>query len=187
MKAGLALNGDICGESKFDRKQYFYPDLPKGYQISQYDIPFCSNGFLDILVQRGDRKEYVRKRIGIERVHIEEDAGKSMYSADSGRRSSSGGSLIDFNRAGVPLLEIVSRPDMRSGIEAAAYGNELRRIVRYLGISDGNMEEGSMRCDVNISVAQKGAEQLGTKVEIKNMNSFTFIAKAIDYEFKRQV
>lgn len=180
------MNGTISHESKFDRKQYFYPDLPKGYQISQYDVPFCTNGYIDILIA-DNAKQYKTKRIGIERLHIEEDAGKSMYIAESGRISGSESSLIDFNRAGVPLLEIVSKPDIASGNEAAAYGSELQRIFRYLGISDGNMEEGSMRCDVNISVAPKGAKKLGTKVEIKNMNSFSFIAKAIDYERDRQV
>eukprot|EP00210_Caulerpa_lentillifera_P008180 g7812.t1 len=186
--ASLALNADINLESKFDRKQYFYPDLPKGYQISQYDIPLSSNGWIEILIQDPVKKQWTPKIIGIERIHIEEDAGKSMYSneGDSGRLSGSEGSLIDFNRAGVPLLEIVSKPDLRSGIEAAAYGAELRRIVRYLGISDGNMDEGSMRCDVNVSVAPRNSNNLGTKVEIKNMNSFSFIAKAIDYEFQRQ-
>ena len=183
----MALHGEICLESKFDRKQYFYPDLPKGYQISQYDVPFCTNGFVDIVVPLGKKNAFLQKRIGIERMHIEEDAGKSIYSAESGRLSGADHSLIDFNRAGVPLLEIVSRPDLQTGAEAAAYGAEIRRIVRYLGISDGNMEEGSMRCDVNISVAAKGATVLGTKVEIKNMNSFSYIAKAIDYEIKRQV
>lgn len=185
VKAGLALNCDIADYSKFDRKQYFYPDLPKNYQISQYDLPIAKNGWLEIeLVD----KEGVatRKRIGITRLHMEEDAGKLVH-AGSDRLSGSAYSLVDFNRTGVPLAEIVSEPDMRSGREAAEYAQELRRILRYLGVSDGNMQEGSLRCDVNISVRPVGADRFGTKVEIKNMNSFNAIERAINYEIERQI
>eukprot|EP00877_Chromochloris_zofingiensis_P003597 jgi/Chrzof1/13238/Cz07g25230.t1 len=180
VKAGLALNCTIASRSKFDRKQYFYPDLPKGYQISQYDEPLCSGGHVEVDTPDGPR------RFGLIRAHLEEDAGKSVHSgADSLARSDY--SLVDFNRAGVPLLEIVTAPDMRSGKDAAAYGAELRRILRFLGISDGNMAEGSMRCDVNVSVRPKGQVALGTKVEVKNMNSFSNMQKAIEFEIDRQV
>eukprot|EP00892_Ulva_mutabilis_P012041 jgi/Ulvmu1/9209/UM005_0309.1 len=184
--AGLALNCKIANVSKFDRKQYFYPDLPKGYQISQYDEPLCENGSLEITwkeeQKQGNKKKKVTKTktIGITRAHLEEDAGKNMHSGGGGD------SLVDLNRAGVPLLEIVTEPDFASGAEAAAYGAELRRIVRFLGISDGNMQEGSMRCDVNVSVRPAGATELGTKVEVKNMNSFGAMQKAIDFEVVRQ-
>jgi aspartyl-tRNA(Asn)/glutamyl-tRNA(Gln) amidotransferase subunit B len=184
VKAGLALNCQIAPYSKFDRKQYFYPDLPKNYQISQFDLPIAEHGWLEIeLVKNG---EPVRKRIGITRLHMEEDAGKLVH-AGSDRLSGSTYSLVDYNRAGVPLVEIVSEPDIRSGEEAAAYAEEIRRIIRYLGVGDGNMQEGSLRCDVNISVRPVGQEAFGTKVEIKNMNSFSAIAKAIDYEIERQI
>jgi aspartyl-tRNA(Asn)/glutamyl-tRNA(Gln) amidotransferase subunit B len=181
VKAGLALNCTIARYSKFDRKQYFYPDLPKNYQISQYDLPIAEHGHLDIQLEDG-----TRKRIGITRLHMEEDAGKLVH-AGSDRLAGSTHSLVDYNRAGVPLIEIVSEPDIRSGQEAAEYAQELRRIVRYIGVSDGNMQEGSLRCDVNISIRPRGADEFGTKVEIKNMNSFSAIQKAIDFEFKRQV
>ncbi|NEO25379.1 MAG: Asp-tRNA(Asn)/Glu-tRNA(Gln) amidotransferase subunit GatB [Kamptonema sp. SIO4C4] len=184
VKAGLALNCQIAPYSKFDRKQYFYPDLPKNYQISQYDLPIAEHGWLEIELVEND--EPIRKKIGITRLHMEEDAGKLVH-AGSDRLSGSTHSLVDFNRAGVPLLEIVSEPDIRSGVEAAEYGQELRRIMRYLGISDGNMQEGSLRCDVNISVRPVGQDAFGTKVEIKNMNSFSAIQKAIDYEIERQI
>ncbi|MCX7592179.1 MAG: Asp-tRNA(Asn)/Glu-tRNA(Gln) amidotransferase subunit GatB [Fischerella sp.] len=185
VKAGLALNCQIAKYSKFDRKQYFYPDLPKNYQISQYDLPIAEHGWLEIeLVDRdGDP---IRKRIGITRLHMEEDAGKLVH-AGSDRLSGSAYSLVDYNRAGVPLIEIVSEPDLRSGQEAAEYAQELRRIMRYLGVSDGNMQEGSLRCDVNVSVRPVGQKQFGTKVEIKNMNSFNAIQKAIEYEIERQI
>ena len=185
VKAGLALNCQIARTSKFDRKQYFYPDLPKNYQITQYDIPIAEHGHLQIeyLDEQGNP---IRKRIGITRMHMEEDAGKLVH-AGSDRLAGSSYSLVDYNRAGVPLVEIVSEPDMRSGEEAAAYAQELQRIVRYLGVSDGNMQEGSMRCDVNISIRPVGSDQFGTKVEIKNMNSFNAIQRAIDYEVKRQI
>ena len=185
VKAGLALNSQIADYSKFDRKQYFYPDLPKNYQISQYDLPIAEHGWLEIeLVD--DAGEATRKTIGITRLHMEEDAGKLVH-AGSDRLSGSTYSLVDFNRTGVPLVEIVSEPDMRSGQEAAEYAQELRRILRYLGVSDGNMQEGSLRCDVNISVRPVGQKEFGTKVEIKNMNSFSAIQKAIEYEIDRQI
>ncbi|TAF08460.1 MAG: Asp-tRNA(Asn)/Glu-tRNA(Gln) amidotransferase subunit GatB [Nostocales cyanobacterium] len=185
VKAGLALNCQIARYSKFDRKQYFYPDLPKNYQISQYDLPIAEHGWIEIeLVD--DAGNPTRKRIGITRLHMEEDAGKLVH-AGSERLSGSSYSLVDYNRAGVPLVEIVSEPDLRTGQEAAEYAQELRRIVRYLGVSDGNMQEGSLRCDVNISVRPVGRKEFGTKVEIKNMNSFSAIQKAIDYEIERQI
>jgi len=186
VKAGLALNCTIAPYSKFDRKQYFYPDLPKNYQISQYDLPIAEHGWLEIELVDKKTKAVERKRIGITRLHMEEDAGKLVHGG-SDRLAGSTYSLVDFNRAGVPLVEIVSEPDLRTGQEAAEYAQELRRIVRYLGISDGNMQEGSLRCDVNISVRPVGQKEFGTKVEIKNMNSFSAIQKAIDYEIQRQV
>ncbi|MFM7904866.1 MAG: Asp-tRNA(Asn)/Glu-tRNA(Gln) amidotransferase subunit GatB [Microcystis sp.] len=186
VKLGLAIDGKITPHSKFDRKQYFYPDLPKNYQISQYDLPIVEQGQLEIEIVDKKTKEVSRKIIGITRLHMEEDAGKLVH-AGSERLSGSTHSLVDFNRTGVPLLEIVSEPDLRTGTEAAEYAQELRRLVRYLGISDGNMQEGSLRCDVNISVRKKGAKKFGTKVEIKNMNSFSAIQKAIEYEIDRQI
>jgi aspartyl-tRNA(Asn)/glutamyl-tRNA(Gln) amidotransferase subunit B len=185
VKAGLALNCQIAKYSKFDRKQYFYPDLPKNYQISQYDLPIAEHGWLEIEILDKDGNP-VRKKIGITRLHMEEDAGKLVH-AGSDRLSGSTYSLVDYNRAGIPLVEIVSEPDIRSGQEAAEYAQELRRIVRYLGVSDGNMQEGSLRCDVNISVRPVGQKEFGTKVEIKNMNSFSAIQKAIEYEIERQI
>ncbi|NEP09513.1 MAG: Asp-tRNA(Asn)/Glu-tRNA(Gln) amidotransferase subunit GatB [Symploca sp. SIO1A3] len=185
VKASLAINCQIAPYSKFDRKQYFYPDLPKNYQISQYDLPIATQGWLEIELtdEAGDP---IRKKIGITRLHMEEDAGKLVH-AGSDRLSGSTYSLVDYNRAGVPLVEIVSEPDLRSGQEAAEYAQELRRIMRYIGVSDGNMQEGSLRCDVNISVRPVGQKEFGTKVEIKNMNSFNAIQKAIDYEIERQI
>ncbi|AFY68703.1 aspartyl/glutamyl-tRNA(Asn/Gln) amidotransferase subunit B [Thalassoporum mexicanum PCC 7367] len=180
IKAGLALNCQIAPHSKFDRKQYFYPDLPKNYQISQFDLPIAEHGWLDINLEDGSTK-----RIGITRLHMEEDAGKLVH-AGADRLSGSSHSLVDYNRTGVPLAEIVSEPDMRSGEEAAAYAQELRRILRYLEVCDGNMQEGSLRCDVNISVRPVGTEKFGVKVEIKNMNSFNAIQRAIEYEINRQ-
>lgn len=185
VKAGLALNCQIAKYSKFDRKQYFYPDLPKNYQISQYDLPIAEHGWLEIELVDADGNPS-RKRIGITRLHMEEDAGKLVHGG-SDRLSGSTYSLVDYNRAGVPLVEIVSEPDMRSGQEAAEYAQELRRILRYLGVSDGNMQEGSLRCDVNISVRPVGQQEFGTKVEIKNMNSFNAIQRAIEYEIERQI
>jgi aspartyl-tRNA(Asn)/glutamyl-tRNA(Gln) amidotransferase subunit B len=185
VKAGRALNCQIAKYSKFDRKQYFYPDLPKNYQVSQYDLPIAEQGWLEIEIV-DDQGEAVRKKIGITRLHMEEDAGKLVHGG-SDRLAGSTHSLVDFNRTGVPLIEIVSEPDLRSGLEAAEYAQELRRIVRYLGVSDGNMQEGSLRCDVNISVRPQGQKEFGTKVEIKNMNSFSAIQRAIEYEIDRQI
>ncbi|MBQ2645369.1 Asp-tRNA(Asn)/Glu-tRNA(Gln) amidotransferase subunit GatB [bacterium] len=173
---GLALHCEIPHRCKFDRKQYFYADLPKGYQISQYDEPICINGYIDI---QG-------KRIGITRAHLEEDAGKLVHAGASGIAGSSY-SLVDLNRAGTPLLEIVSEPDMRSSDEARAYMEELRTILRYIGVCDGNLEEGSMRCDANISVRPFGQKEFGTRAEIKNVNSFRALQRAIDYEVDRQI
>ncbi|CAN4120620.1 unnamed protein product [Withania somnifera] len=178
VRVGLALNCKLSLNSKFDRKQYFYPDLPKGYQISQFDIPIATGGYLDVdlpLEYGGGHRKF-----GITRVHMEEDAGKLLHT-DGGSYSQ-----VDLNRAGVPLLEIVSEPDMRTGIEAAEYASELQRLVRYLGVSNGNMQEGSLRCDVNISVRPIGQLEFGTKVEIKNLNSFSSVSRAIDYEISRQ-
>lgn len=173
---GLALNSTIPNRCKFDRKQYFYPDLPKGYQISQYDEPICIGGYLDI----------DGKRIGITRAHLEEDAGKLVHAGADGIAGSNY-SLVDLNRAGTPLLEIVSEPDMRSSDEAKAYVEELRNILRYIGVCDGNLEEGSMRCDANISVMPKGSKEFGTRAEIKNVNSFRALQRAIEYEVERQI
>ncbi len=184
VKAGMALNCQIAPYSKFDRKQYFYPDLPKNYQISQYDLPIAEHGWLEIELIDPENQP-VRKKIGITRLHMEEDAGKLVHGG-SDRLSGSTHSLADYNRAGVPLCEIVSEPDLRSGLEAAEYAQELRRILRYLEVSDGNMQEGSLRCDVNISIRPVGQAEFGTKVEIKNMNSFNAIQRAIDYEIERQ-
>ena len=174
---GLALNCEIAEISKFDRKQYFYPDLPKGYQISQYDLPVCKNGYIMI---NG-------KKIGITRAHLEEDAGKLVHAGGiGGRLDSSAYSLVDLNRAGTPLLEIVSEPDIRSADEAKAYMEELRNIVKYMGVCDGNLEEGSMRCDANISIRPFGQKEFGTRAEIKNINSFSALKRAVEYEIVRQ-
>ncbi|ERN41619.1 aspartyl/glutamyl-tRNA(Asn/Gln) amidotransferase, B subunit [Rubidibacter lacunae KORDI 51-2] len=186
VKMGLALNCEIARYSKFDRKQYFYPDLPKSYQISQYDMPIAEHGHLTIELYDKQSGKATSKRIEIARLHMEEDAGKLVH-VGSDRLSGSTHSLVDYNRGGVPLMEIVSEPDIRTGEEAAEYAQELQRTVRYLGVGDGNMQEGSLRCDVNVSVRPKGASKFGTKVEIKNMNSFSAIQKAIDYEIARQV
>ena len=173
---GLALNCEIAEKCKFDRKQYFYADLPKGYQISQYDEPICGKGYLMV---NG-------KKIGITRAHLEEDAGKLVHAGADGLAGSSY-SLVDLNRAGTPLLEIVSEPDMRSPQEARAYMEELRNIVRYVGVCDGNLEEGSMRCDANISIMPKGSNKFGTRAEIKNVNSFKALERALEYEIDRQI
>lgn len=186
IKMGLAIEGEIARYSKFDRKQYFYPDLPKNYQISQFDLPIVEHGKLEIELVDPKTKEVRKKTIGITRLHMEEDAGKLVH-AGSDRLAGSTHSLVDFNRTGIPLLEIVSEPDLRSGQEASEYAQELRRVVRYLGIGDGNMQEGSLRCDVNISVRPVGQKEFGVKVEIKNMNSFSAIQKAIEYEIERQI
>ncbi len=172
---GLALNSTIPNHCKFDRKQYFYPDLPKGYQISQYDEPICSGGWVQIS----------NKKIGITRAHLEEDAGKLVHAGASGLYGSSY-SLVDLNRAGTPLLEIVSEPDMRSSEEAREYVENLRNILRYIGVCDGNLEEGSMRADANISIRPIGQKEFGTRAEIKNVNSFRSLVRAIEYEFIRQ-
>ncbi|NCN40587.1 Asp-tRNA(Asn)/Glu-tRNA(Gln) amidotransferase subunit GatB [bacterium] len=173
VKMGLALNCSIRNVSRFARKNYFYPDLPKGYQISQFDEPLCEEGFVEFFVD-GERK-----KIRIERAHMEEDAGKSIHHG--------GHTLINLNRAGVPLLEIVSGPDLRSPQEAAEYARTIRQILRYLEVCDGNLEEGSMRCDCNVSVREVGTEKFGTKVELKNINSFRFVEKALEYEIQRQI
>lgn len=175
IRLGLALGSRINNTSYFDRKNYFYADLPKGYQITQDRQPICIGGALEIKV--GDAKKTVR----LHHIHMEEDAGKSMHDQDPRH------SLIDLNRAGVPLLEIVSEPDLRSAEEVDAYMTAMRQLVRYLGISDGNMEEGSMRCDCNVSVRKKGATALGERCEIKNLNSMRYARRAIDYEVKRQI
>lgn len=173
IKTGLALGCDIRRKSVFARKNYFYPDLPKGYQISQYDQPLCENGKVTFKV------DGVEKTISITRAHMEEDAGKSSHHGEY--------TLINYNRSGIPLLEVVSGPDIRSPAEAAEYARTIRQIVRYLDVCDGNLEEGSLRCDCNVSVRKAGALQLGTKVEIKNINSFRFVEKAIEYEIERQI
>jgi aspartyl-tRNA(Asn)/glutamyl-tRNA(Gln) amidotransferase subunit B len=185
VKAALALNLKIAAHSKFDRKQYFYPDLPKNYQISQYDEPIAEEGWIEVEVAEKGKETYL-KTIGIERLHMEEDAGKLVH-AGSDRLAGSTHSLVDYNRAGVALAEIVSKPDLRTGREAAEYASEIRRIMRYLGVSDGNMQEGSLRCDVNISVRRGPDAPFGTKVEIKNMNSFSAIQRACEYEIQRQI
>merc|ERR1712078_42013 len=185
VKTSLALNLNVAEHCKFDRKQYFYPDLPKNYQISQFDEPLAENGWLEVeVVEKG--KILILKKIGIERLHMEEDAGKLVH-AGSDRLAGSKYSLVDYNRAGIALVEIVSKPDIRTGREAAEYASEIRRIVRYIGVSDGNMQEGSLRCDVNISVRRGPDAPFGTKVEIKNMNSFLAIQKACEYEIQRQI
>jgi len=174
IRVGLATHCRIARYSRWARKNYFYPDLPKGYQISQYELPLCTEGHLDIEADGGG------KRVGLTRIHMEEDTGKNIHDAHGGA------SLVDFNRSGVPLLEIVSEPDLRSPAEAGAYLRKLRAILRYLEVCDGNMEEGSFRCDANVSVRPRGSDTLGTKVEIKNMNSFRAVEKALAYEIKRQ-
>jgi len=176
IKLGIAMNCEIANHQYFARKNYFYPDLPKGYQITQDTTPICTEGFIDI--QSDDLKQ---TRIGITRIHMEEDAGKSIHDVDVYD------TLVDLNRAGTPLLEIVTEPDLRSSDEAYQYLTEVRKLVRYLEICDGNMEEGSLRCDANISVRLKGETKLGTKVEVKNMNSIRNVQKAIEFEITRQI
>lgn len=173
IKTGLALNCTIAQYSRFARKNYFYPDLPKAYQISQYEQPICEHGFLEITVNGQS------KRIGITRIHMEEDAGKTIHEAQH--------SLVDLNRTGTPLLEIVSEPDIRTPAEAVAYMKKLHNILRWIDVCDGNMQEGSLRCDANVSVRPVGQKDLGTRTEIKNLNSFRFLEKAIEYEIKRQI
>ena len=175
IKAGIATNCTIAKESKNDRKNYFYPDLPKSYQISQFDMPLCTNGFVEIETENGPKK------IRLVRIHIEEDAGKLNHD-EYGR-----GSLVDLNRAGVPLIEIVSEPDISSASEAEAYLKKLKSILEYIEVSDCKMQEGSLRADVNVSVKKKGTDELGTRTEMKNMNSFRSIVRAIEYESERQI
>jgi aspartyl-tRNA(Asn)/glutamyl-tRNA(Gln) amidotransferase subunit B len=178
VKAGLSLNCKINPESQWSRKNYFYPDLPKGYQISQYDRPLCQHGYIEISADGS------RKKIGVQRIHMEEDAGKSLHEGfpDSGRYT-----YLDFNRSGVPLVEIVTDPDIRSSAEAHDYLARLKQILEYLDVNDGNMEEGSLRCDANVSVRKVGETKFGTRTELKNINSFRFVQKAIDYEIERQI
>lgn len=176
VKMGLACNAQIREFNYYARKNYFYADLPKGYQITQDKTPICNGGFVQIKLKDGSTK-----KIGLTRIHMEEDAGKSMHDQDLYD------TLVDYNRAGVPLIEIVSEPDIRSAEEAYAYVTEMRKLVRYLDICDGNMEEGSLRCDANVSVRLKGAEKFGTKVEVKNMNSISNVKRAIEYEIIRQI
>ncbi|MBQ0741767.1 MAG: Asp-tRNA(Asn)/Glu-tRNA(Gln) amidotransferase subunit GatB [Pseudomonas sp.] len=176
VKFGLAIDAEIADINVFARKNYFYPDLPKGYQISQMDLPIVGKGFLDITLEDG-----TIKRVGVTRAHLEEDAGKSLHEDFHGM------SGIDLNRAGTPLLEIVSEPDMRNAKEAVAYAKTIHSLVRYLGICDGNMAEGSLRCDCNVSIRPKGQAEFGTRCEIKNVNSFRFIEKAINTEVQRQI
>jgi aspartyl-tRNA(Asn)/glutamyl-tRNA(Gln) amidotransferase subunit B len=176
IKFGLAIEAQIAPRSVFARKNYFYPDLPKGYQISQYELPVVHHGHLDIMLDDGTAKS-----IGITRAHLEEDAGKSLHEDFHGMTG------IDLNRAGTPLLEIVSEPDMRSAKEAVAYMRKLHTLVRYLEICDGNMQEGSFRCDANVSVRPKGEQRLGTRAELKNLNSFRFVERAIEFEIARQI
>jgi aspartyl-tRNA(Asn)/glutamyl-tRNA(Gln) amidotransferase subunit B len=173
---GLATHSTVAPRSVFARKNYFYPDLPKGYQISQFELPIVHDGYLDIELEDGSSK-----RIGITRAHLEEDAGKSLHENFMGKTG------IDLNRAGTPLLEIVSEPDIRSAKEAVAYMKKIHSLVRYLGISDGNMQEGSFRCDANVSIRPAGQEEFGTRAEIKNINSFRFVEQAINYEVERQI
>ncbi|MBF0459520.1 MAG: Asp-tRNA(Asn)/Glu-tRNA(Gln) amidotransferase subunit GatB [Nitrospirae bacterium] len=174
IKTGLALGSSISGFSRFARKNYFYPDLPKGYQISQFELPICEGGFVMLNV------DGVERRINLTRIHMEEDAGKNIH------EGAGNFSYVDLNRAGVPLMEIVSEPDIRTPKEAAVYVRKLRTILRYLDVCDGNMEEGSLRCDANVSIRPQGTEALGVKTEIKNINSFRFIEKALEYEIERQ-
>jgi aspartyl-tRNA(Asn)/glutamyl-tRNA(Gln) amidotransferase subunit B len=178
ISASLALHCKINPFSRFARKNYFYPDLPKGYQISQYDQPLAEHGYLDIVTDAG------KKRIGVTRVHMEDDAGKSIH---DGFKDSDKYTYVDLNRSGTPLIEIVSEPDMRSSDEAHAYLTEIKQVIQYIGVSDCDMEKGQLRCDANVSVRLKGAPEFGTKVEVKNVNSFRFVKQAIEYEIERQV
>ena len=175
IKMGLALNCEINQVNYFDRKNYFYADLPKGYQITQDNQPICRNGYIDLVLSDG-----TEKRIGINRIHLEEDAGKSLHDQDDNY------SYVDLNRAGVPLIEIVTEPDIRSAEEASLLLTEMRKLVRHLGVSDGNMEEGSLRCDANISIREPGTIEFGTRCEVKNLNSIRNVRRAMEFEFKRQ-
>src|SRR5579871_6072637 len=178
IQASLALNCRVSPSSIFARKNYFYPDLPKGYQISQYDQPLAEHGYVDIEV------DGVNKRIGVTRVHMEDDAGKSVH---DGFKDSDRYTYVDLNRSGTPLIEIVSEPDIRSSDEAHAYLTELKQVLQYIGVSTCDMEKGHLRCDANVSVRLKGAEKFGTKAEVKNLNSFRFLKMALDQEIERQV
>src|SRR5215467_1440069 len=178
VRAALGLNCRVNPESQWARKNYFYPDLPKGYQISQYDRPLAQHGFIEISVNE------TRKKIGVQRVHIKENTGKSLH---EGFPDSSRYTYLDFNRSGVPLIEIVSEPDIRSSAEANDYLRRLKEILEYLDVNDGNMEEGSLRCDANVSVRKNGEQKFGTRTELKNINSFRFVQKAIDFEIDRQI
>ena len=178
MRASLALHGTVHERSRFARKNYFYPDLPKGYQISQYELPLATGGWLEI------EHDATRKRIGITRLHLEEDAAKNLH---EGFAQSAQKAYIDYNRCGTPLIEIVSEPDLRAPAEAYAYLTTLRQILLYTGVSDCNMEEGSLRCDANISVRLRGSQEFGTKVEVKNLNSFRYLQKALEYEIERHI
>lgn len=174
IKTGLATNCRINPSSRFARKNYFYPDLPKGYQISQYELPLCEHGHVEIVV------DGAVKKIGLTRIHLEEDAGKNLH------QSGGGASLVDLNRAGTPLMEIVSEPDIRTPDEAAEYLKKIRSILRYIEVSDADMEKGNFRCDINVSLRPVGAKEYGTRAEVKNVNSFKFVQKALEYEIKRQ-
>src|ERR1700720_18496 len=178
MRASLALNCTVHEQSRFARKNYFYPDLPKGYQISQYELPLATNGWIEI------DHDGAKKRIGITRLHLEEDAAKNLH---EGFSESATKAYIDYNRCGTPLSEIVSEPDMRAPEEAHAYLTTLRQIMLYTGVSDCNMEEGSLRCDANVSVRLRGAKEFGTKVEVKNLNSFRYLQKALEFEVERLI
>src|SRR5207248_5249049 len=180
IRIGLALGSTIAPRALFHRKNYFYPDMPKNFQISQYDLPLCAGGHLDIEV--GGRQ----RRIGMTRVHLEEDTGKTAHAGATGRIAEAEYALVDYNRAGVPLVEVVSEPDMRSAEEARAYLTELRATLEALGVSDVRMEEGSLRCDANVSVRPPGSADLGTKVEIKNLNSIRSLYRAVRFEEERQ-
>jgi len=181
LQIGTALNCDVAPISFFHRKNYFYPDLPKNYQISQYDVPICHDGSITIEVEGADVE------IGITRVHMEEDTGKSLHIGGGGRIHEAEYSLLDFNRSGVPLVEVVTEPDIRTAEQARAYGTELQRIVRTLGVSDARLEEGSMRFDANISIRPEGSTDLGTRTEVKNVNSLRSLQRAVDFEIKRQI
>jgi len=174
VKTGLATHCTISSFSRFARKNYFYPDLPKGYQISQYELPLCEHGYVELVL------DGTIKRVGITRIHLEEDAGKNLHQAESGA------SLVDLNRAGTPLMEIVSEPDIRTPEEASEYLKKLRSILRYIEVSDADMEKGNFRCDANVSIRPAGSKEFGTRSEIKNVNSFKFVQKAIEYEIRRQ-
>ncbi|HHJ21048.1 MAG TPA: Asp-tRNA(Asn)/Glu-tRNA(Gln) amidotransferase subunit GatB, partial [Gammaproteobacteria bacterium] len=176
VKFGVAINAELAPRSVFARKNYFYPDLPKGYQISQFELPIVGMGSIEVQLDDGSIK-----KIGVTRAHLEEDAGKSLHEDFAGMTG------VDLNRAGTPLLEIVSEPDMRSAKEAVAYVRKIHALVRYLEICDGNMQEGSFRCDVNVSVRPLGQQEFGTRAEIKNLNSFRFIERAIHHEVERQI